>query len=87
MNEIFYNTSAWIFILIAATWIVRQILGATKLFGFKFDRRFIFIQAALIVIGIAVWVCGTWIAKSLPIDRCLDGGGRWNYDIKVCDAK
>ena len=21
-----------------------------------------------------------------PIDRCLDSGGRWNYDLKKCEG-
>lgn len=85
MKEIISSASAWVFIVIAIVWIIRQIFVALKLFGLKMDRRFVMIQATLMISAILVWALGAWLAKSLPIDRCLDGGGRWNYETTVCE--
>lgn len=85
MKEIISSASAWAFIAIAIVWIVRQICAAMKLFGLKMDKRFIMNQGILMIAAIIIWFLGAWAAKSLPIDRCLDVSGRWNYEIEVCE--
>lgn len=35
----------------------------------------------LLIIAIAAF----WVKDWLTIDRCLDSGGRWNYDSKICE--
>lgn len=46
--------------------------------------RVIWIAAAIIIfiVGVFAW---RFVASALQIDRCLDGGGRWNYEAKQCD--
>lgn len=45
-------------------------------------KRWVNIGAALVIAGFIVF----WLAKGfLAIDRCLDSGGRWNYEVKQCE--
>ena len=30
-------------------------------------------------------LCGYWLRDFLTIDKCLDNGGRWNYDTDTCE--
>lgn len=30
---------------------------------------------------------GYWFKKYMDIDRCLDSGGRWNYEKGICEYK
>lgn len=30
-------------------------------------------------------ICGYWLTDFLTIDKCLDNGGRWNYDTGRCE--
>lgn len=30
-------------------------------------------------------VCKFWFSGWLQVDRCLDSGGRWNYERKTCE--
>jgi hypothetical protein len=30
-------------------------------------------------------ICGYWLKDFLAIDKCLDNGGRWNYDTGKCE--
>lgn len=85
MKEMAPTTFAWIFVLIAVVWIIRQICASAQLFGFKMDRRFITVQITLMVTGVLVWFAGAWIASSLSIDRCLKGGGQWSKETKTCE--
>jgi hypothetical protein len=39
------------------------------------------IPALLLTIAAAFW-----LYRHLQIDDCLDGGGRWDYDLGACDA-
>ncbi len=37
------------------------------------------------VLLIALLVAGVlWAKRELAIDRCLDAGGQWNYDDRMC---
>jgi hypothetical protein len=31
-------------------------------------------------------VFSLWLQGELDIDRCLDGGGRWDYKNQVCEG-
>ena len=35
--------------------------------------------------GIAFAV-GIWFYKQLQIDKCLDGGGAWQYELSACQG-
>lgn len=37
--------------------------------------------AAILIIAL-----GTWLKRGLSIDSCLDRGGRWNYELSVCEG-
>ncbi|WP_421921919.1 hypothetical protein [Maricaulis maris] len=42
-----------------------------------------------VLIGISMLVVGAILLFALPtdpIDRCLDHGGRWNYDAAECEC-
>jgi hypothetical protein len=44
-------------------------------------RKLIWIGGAVIVAALFWWFWG-----ELKIDRCLDNGGRWNYEKKACET-
>lgn len=37
-----------------------------------------------IILALAV-MAGCFLAHQVAIDRCLDGGGRWNYERGECE--
>jgi len=37
--------------------------------------------------GLAVIVAGHRLRRELQIDRCLDGGGRWDYNASTCEEE
>lgn len=43
----------------------------------------------LIILGIFIIVGGIfffrWFDKQVRIDKCLDSGGRWNYELNQCE--
>jgi hypothetical protein len=39
----------------------------------------------LAILLLVVTALGYWAKGWMDIDRCLDGGGRWNYDKGVCE--
>jgi hypothetical protein len=45
-------------------------------------RKTIAILLAFIVLASA----GVWLKRYFDIDRCLDDGGRWNYDASRCET-
>ncbi len=49
-------------------------------------KRILFIGAILlaIVIGTLYFV---YVSEFMKIDRCLDAGGRWNYELKECELR
>lgn len=47
----------------------------------KKTKRFLLLLIGIILLSVlAFWFKG-WVA----IDRCLDSGGRWNYDKRACE--
>ena len=40
----------------------------------------------LLALGFVVLVWWTLAREHAEIDRCLDGGGRWDYDAEVCEG-
>lgn len=51
-------------------------------------RRWFIIGAVVLgifVLGLGLNVLGPWLKKQLDIDRCLDSGGRWNYEGASCE--
>ncbi len=40
----------------------------------------------LLVLVIALALGGFWLKRQVDIDRCLDGGGRWNHDVQSCEG-
>ncbi len=43
-------------------------------------KKFLLSVAVLLVIAFAFWMKGC-----LDIDKCLDNGGRWNYEKGICE--
>ena len=41
----------------------------------------LFLGIGVVFIALVWWTLGR---EHLAIDRCLDGGGRWDYDAKRC---
>ena len=41
------------------------------------------IIAVILALGVILSVA--WIRGQIKIDSCLDNGGRWNYEQKVCE--
>ena len=41
--------------------------------------------AALVTIGVMAPAYRAEIAKFFEVDRCLDAGGRWNYESGSCE--
>lgn len=39
----------------------------------------------LLVLVILFALGGFYLWRELRIDRCLDGGGEWNYSVSTCD--
>jgi hypothetical protein len=44
-------------------------------------------QIIVILIIAAFAVLGVWGREQLKIDRCLDQGGRWNYERSACEMR
>ncbi len=42
--------------------------------------------AGFVSVTIAIWVLWVLVTHALAIDRCLDGGGSFNYAQGVCDV-
>ena len=43
-------------------------------------------RAVLLLILVLLFALGAWwLWREWRIDRCLDGGGEWNYSTQVCD--
>lgn len=41
----------------------------------------------IIAVVVALLVVGSvWLWQQIQIDRCLDNGGRWNYENGKCEA-
>jgi hypothetical protein len=43
-------------------------------------KKIILVIGVVLVVAFAFWVKGC-----LDIDKCLDNGGRWNYEKGVCE--
>jgi FtsZ-interacting cell division protein ZipA len=39
----------------------------------------------LTVVIIAIIGIGMWCNRFMEIDKCLDSGGRWNYETNECE--
>lgn len=46
------------------------------------------IAAPLVLIALALVAVTVvpWVSRQLSIDRCLDAGGRFNYEIGTCEG-
>jgi hypothetical protein len=44
-------------------------------------------KTSLIIMLIFVVVFLFWIKSCVDIDKCLDNGGRWNYEKDVCETR
>ncbi len=45
-------------------------------------RRWSFVLAACLIC--LLLLAAFWLARQIRIDKCLDNGGRWNYDKFEC---
>jgi hypothetical protein len=48
-------------------------------------KRVICGLAVLVAIGIA-FAGGMWFYKQVQIDKCLDRGGAWQYELSACQG-
>jgi hypothetical protein len=44
-------------------------------------KKTIWVLTAVVALITLAW----WGYQQLKIDSCLDSGGRWNYEILVCE--
>jgi len=44
--------------------------------------KILIISAFLFFIGICIFL---YMSDFFDIDKCLDGGGRWNYETRECE--
>jgi hypothetical protein len=49
----------------------------------KHNRKFVFLLFIVAVMAIFFIACG-FVTEYLSIDICLDHGGKWDYDRKMC---
>ena len=51
-----------------------------------YDPKRTSVKRALVILVVAVGflAAGLWASRQFDIDRCLDGGGRWDYDAHAC---
>ena len=45
-------------------------------------KKISLVIALILLISLAFWMKGC-----VDIDKCLDNGGRWNYEKGVCEAR
>jgi len=38
-----------------------------------------------IIAGILALVFVLWVVRFIKVDKCLDSGGRWNYENSICE--
>ena len=38
------------------------------------------------LLGMAIAALGLWFVAQWRVDRCVEGGGRWNYETHKCDG-
>jgi hypothetical protein len=73
------------FMTVARLWcrshIVRGVVSVSLSERHMSKARVIRLLAVAAVLGVLVALA----VRELRIDRCLDNGGRWNYDHRVCE--
>jgi hypothetical protein len=47
-------------------------------------RRWLFPLLVLLVVALAALLVWLWWSDYVLIDKCLDAGGRWETDARVC---
>ena len=47
-------------------------------------RKWVRLIAASVFVALAVWFVA-WFDREMMIDKCLDGGGAWDYVNTRCD--
>jgi|CXWL01.1.fsa_nt_gi hypothetical protein len=47
----------------------------------KLDKR----VAGILFIIVLIVLFGFWFKGCLAVDKCLDGGGRWNNETNKCE--
>jgi len=40
----------------------------------------------LVVVAVVLIAAVVWLKRQIDIDRCLDNGGRWNYELGDCET-
>jgi hypothetical protein len=41
----------------------------------------------LVSLGLLIALYACWGREFIAVDRCLDAGGRWNYELSICQTK
>ena len=57
---------------------------AWRLLGIRMKRALRWL-AVLVAIGVA-FAGGMWFYKQVQIDKCLDRGGAWQYELSACQG-
>jgi hypothetical protein len=66
-------------------WSLAAAVGAGA--AFTGIRRFpaVGVITKLLLVASAVLAAAPFVVDQLRVDRCLDGGGRWNYEALQCE--
>jgi hypothetical protein len=48
-------------------------------------RRLLAKRIATVLVVVGVLIIATYLYRQFAIDRCLDGGGRWDYVNNRCE--
>jgi hypothetical protein len=51
------------------------------------DMRFKGKVMFVIIIGVIAVIAALWMKRFMAIDKCLDAGGRWNYEKGLCEKR
>ncbi len=50
-------------------------------------KKFLLMISGVIIFLIILVMMGLFFLTTGPIDKCLDRGGRWNYDLTECETE
>jgi hypothetical protein len=49
-------------------------------------RRMVATPFVLAALGLLAAITVPWLIRQLSVDRCLDAGGRFNYETRTCEG-
>lgn len=63
-------------------WVVTPKWSKSEVLIMKKKRIFIIVLLLVLLLVFAYWFKGY-----MAVDKCLDNGGRWNYEKSICEYK